>query len=91
VVTPPTDTTRARAEAKALEILIAMMENGTPSQQLAAALAIHPRARPVDATPPTDAPDPHGFASLYVVVEADGTARALEDDEVSRVRHPPTR
>jgi hypothetical protein len=82
----PAQATRAEAEALALAILVETMRSGTPSAKLAAALAVHPRPQPMQATPPADVPDPHGFGVLHVVTEADGTVRPLTDDEVARVR-----
>lgn len=46
------------------------MRTGTPSQKLAAALAVHPRARPVE---PTNPGKPTGFASITFIQDADAS------------------
>jgi hypothetical protein len=78
VVTPPDDHTRAEAEALALEILVDVMRTGTPSQKLAAALAVHPRARPVEPTGTGTEAGQRG-GTLYVVAE---TGEVVDAEEV---------
>jgi hypothetical protein len=64
------------------------MRTGTPSQRLAAALAVHPRPQTVAATAPPDAVDPHGFGVLHVHVAADGSgARPMTTAEIAALDH----
>jgi hypothetical protein len=90
----PTPTTRADAEAMALEVLVQAMATGTPAAALQAALAVYPRT---SAVPPSkDAGGKEtGFGSVLVLQRrGDGTVDAEEVERGSLpgdARHtPPT-
>jgi hypothetical protein len=73
-----TPTSRADAEALALEVLVETMRNGNAPAKLQAALAVYPRT---SAVPPSKGSkgDPTGFASVHIYTNADGETVASDD------------